>query len=109
MNPASTTSSDLPLLEPSRQRVVASLAAGMVGDREHRRVHARGLRPLETPRVRAARGHTHHLNPAGSAPDLLPVQRVEHRLEVRALAGDQYGEPERHRQAAVREGSRSTG
>ena len=103
MKPASTTSSTSSAVEPVAQRAVARLAVGVVGDREDRGVHPGAARALEAARLGAARGHAHHLHRAA------PVHAVEQGLQVRALAGDQDGDAERHGQAAACAGSRSTG
>ena len=96
-------------VEPVPQRLVARAAVGVVGDREHRGVHPGAAGALEPARLGAARRHAHHLDRSRSAGQLASVDAVEQRLEVRSLAGDEYGDAERHGQAVACAGIRRTG
>ena len=78
------------LLEPVAERLVAQHAVGLVGQREDRRLHPRGLGPLEAARLRPARRHAHDLDA------VLPVDRVEQRLQVRPLTRDEDCDREAH-------------
>src|SRR5919199_6119023 len=91
-----------PLREPVAEHTVAFVAIGVAGDREGRGLDPGPPRALQCPGVRPAGCHPDDLDP------LPTVNRVEDGLEVRALAGDENGDAERH-YAAAGAGPRSTG
>src|SRR4051812_25979913 len=81
-------------LDPVRQRCVALRTVGVVGRREHRGLDAGGARPLQTPGLRPIRAHPDDL-------DVVPVQRVDQRLQVAALARDENHDWEAHAATAA--------
>ena len=63
---------------------------------------------LESAGLRAARRDAHHLHRSRSG-QLATLHAVQEGLEIRSLAGDQYGDAERHGQAVACAGIRRTG
>ena len=80
---------DRALVDPVGQRPIAAMTVPL--GREHGRLHARALGARQAARVGPARGDADHLDAVA------PVDRVQDRLEVRPLAGDQDSDPEGHR------------
>jgi hypothetical protein len=77
------------LVQPVSHRLIARGAVGVVRDGEDPSLDPRGTSALEPARLAPARRHAHDL-------DALTVHGVEQRLEVRPLARDEDGDPERH-------------
>src|SRR4051794_26783521 len=81
---------DTALLEPVAERLVARRPVGIRARLEHARLDPDRLRPLEPARRRSVRPDRHHLYAVAA------VRLVEDRLEVRALARDEYGYAQAH-------------